>query len=157
MPATWTETVGFLIADVHRLFRRRLEIELNDAGLGITAGAARVLAYAAVYRGLRQKDLAERMTVEPMTLVGYLDALEGEGLIERLPDPNDRRCKLIVVTKKAETTIERIRIIAGRIRAEATEGLDEAEIARLRGALLRMRDRLSGSTTGARAAEELAE
>ncbi|MXN65102.1 MarR family transcriptional regulator [Stappia sp. GBMRC 2046] len=142
MSATQYETLGFVLADLSRLFRKHFEAGLLKSGIGLTPGAARALAYAYVYEGMRQRDLAERMGVEPMTLVGFLDQLEGKGLIERAADPNDRRCKLIRATAKAEATIADIREVGASVRSVATEGMDAEEVETLRLTLLHLRDKL---------------
>ena len=87
--------VTMLVVDAARLMRRRFEAELAKSDTGLTAGAARTLFYVWTNPGLRQAALAEKMYVEPMTLVGYLDNLEKAGLIRRCPDPKDGRAKVI--------------------------------------------------------------
>eukprot|EP00903_Cladosiphon_okamuranus_P002522 g2520.t1 len=100
--------VTMLVVDLARLLRRRLEVELTRVDTGLTAGEARTLFYVWRNPGERQAMLADRMYVEPMTLVGYLDSLEKAGLIRRRPDPNDKRAKLIELLPKADPLLERI-------------------------------------------------
>lgn len=156
MPAPQNETLGFLLADLHRLYRKRFEAELAREGLELTPGPARVLAYAFAYGGLRQKDLAERMAVEPMTLVGHLDQLEALGLIERAADPKDRRCKLIRAKAEAEPIIETIRAAGARVRAVVNAGMSEAEAENFRRTVAAMRDRLAAAPAAEAELEALA-
>ncbi|WP_342640663.1 MarR family winged helix-turn-helix transcriptional regulator [Rhodoligotrophos ferricapiens] len=137
-----TENIGFLIFEVARLMRRRTDQAFERAGLGLTSGEARTLAYAATFEGLRQTSLAELMSIEPMTLVGFLDKLEARGLVERLPDPDDRRAKLIRVTPNAGPIIERVMEIAAATRCSATQGMAPEAIEQLRQALKLMRSNL---------------
>lgn len=146
MPARQNETLGFILSDLYRLYRKHFETELLNSGLDLTPGAARALAYSFVYDGLRQKELAERMAVEPMTLVAYLDQLELKGLIERVPDRRDRRCKIIRVKPEAVATIQSIRQTGARVRAIASEGMDADQAENLRLTLLDMRDRLAAAS-----------
>ncbi|BBE73824.1 MarR family winged helix-turn-helix transcriptional regulator [Oharaeibacter diazotrophicus] len=148
MPAS-EETLGFLVVDVARLFRHRFETALAAAGLGVTPGEARTLHHLAAAGPMRQSLLAQRLGVEPMTLVGFLDRLERAGLIARDPDPDDRRAKRIVLTDAAEAVLPTIRTVAAGVRAAATTGLDGDEVAALRRALARMRANLV-SPEGAR-------
>jgi MarR family transcriptional regulator for hemolysin len=134
MPSTELP-LGFLLADAQRLWRRRFDRAAVAAGLGLTAGEARTLAYVANFGGLRQTALAERMNVEPMTLVGFLDALEARGLVAREPDPNDRRAKLVRMTAAAEPVVAAIRVVGAAMRAEATRGLSDADVAAFRRSL----------------------
>ena len=66
------------------------------------------------------------MNIEPMTLVGFLDRLEGAGLVVRQPQPGDRRAKLVSPTRKAEPLIRRIEEIAQAVRRQATQDSDRA-------------------------------
>ncbi len=141
--------LGFALVEVTRLFRSHIDRALESAGLGLTAGEARTLSYAHQYAGLRQNALAERMGVEPMTLVGYLDRLEGRGLLRREPDPSDRRAKIVVVTGEAVPTLAEIRNATAAVRREATHGLPAEELQVLRRALGLMRDNLSSAKGGA--------
>lgn len=135
--------LGFLLADVQRLLRRRFERAAEAEGIGLTASEARTLAYITVYEGRRQTALADIMNVDPMTLVGYLDALEGKGLVERCPDPTDRRAKLVRASPTAAAMVERVRTVGRHVREQATEGLGDGDVAALRRALTRMIQNLS--------------
>ena len=111
------ETIAFLIGDAARLFRQRFEEALAAEGLEVTVGEARTLFHAARGGGLRQSVLAERMNIEPMTLVNFLDRLEARGWIVREPDPGDRRAKIVRVTEAAAPHVERIDKVAAGVRA----------------------------------------
>lgn len=139
------EPITFLILDVARLIRQRFEDELGVAGLGVTAGEARTLLWAGRSRGLRQTALAEKLGVEPMTLVGFLDRLETAGLVRRAPDPADRRAKLVYPTDAAMPMIERIEAIALAVRRIATADLGERQGEAVRTALTRMRGVLAAA------------
>lgn len=147
------ESLGILFADVTRMFWRRLDLGLAAAGLDLTSGEARVMITLEETRGLRQAQLAERMHIEPMTLVGFLDRLETRTLVRRVPDPADRRAKLVEPTEAGRAATARIRAISAEVRARLTAGLGEAEVATLRGLLQRVRRNLvpAGGCTGARA------
>jgi DNA-binding MarR family transcriptional regulator len=137
------EPLTFLILDLARLIRQQFEADLEAAGLGMTAGEARTLLWANRFPGLRQTALAEKLGVEPMTLVGFLDRLEAAGLIVRLPDPNDRRAKLIHPTEAAKAPGERIEAIALSVRARAMAEIGEKELEPMRAGLTQMRAALS--------------
>ena len=137
------EPITFLILDVARMIRQRFEDELGVAGLGITAGEARTLLWAGRSPGLRQTALAEKLGVEPMTLVGFLDRLEAAGLARRAPDPADRRAKLVYPTTAALPMIEKIDAIALAVRRIATADLGERQGEVVRSSLARMRGALS--------------
>lgn len=138
--------IGFLTFEVAKLLRRRTDQALERAGLGLTSGEARTLAYAAKFDKSRQTALADLMGVEPMTLVGFLDRLEARGLVERLPDPDDRRAKLVRVTDIAKPIVQRVADIAARTRCAATRGMSQDEIEAFRSALQIMRTNLTAES-----------
>lgn len=138
--------LGFMLVDAARLYRARIDQAFDQAGLGITAGEARTLAHVNINPGLRQTALAVRMNVEPMTLVGFLDRLEAQGLVVRDTDPTDRRAKIIRLTESAAPLLERVNAAAAIAREEALKGLGEAERDAFRAALTLIRKNLCQTT-----------
>lgn len=51
-------------------------------------------------RGIRQKDIAEAMHIQPSSLSELLDKLEADRYVERRADPEDRRATRIFLTEK---------------------------------------------------------
>lgn len=135
--------LGFLLVDAARLYRARIDRAFTQAGLGLTAGEARTLAYVNQHPGLRQSALAVKMNVEPMTLVAFLDALEGRGLVARETDPKDRRAKIVRLTASAAPYLDGVQAAAAAARGDALAGFSEAEQERLRAFLVLIRDNLA--------------
>lgn len=119
-----TDSLAFLVSDCARLMRMAFEKRILSAGLGLTAGEARTLIQIAAHNGSRQLDIAIRMGLEPMTVSAFLDRLQARGLIERQPDPLDRRAKRILLSDAAEEMIRAISVEINAVQAEATQGLD---------------------------------
>lgn len=135
-----------MLVDAARLYRARIDQAFEQAGLGITAGEARTLAHVSINPGLRQTALAVRMNVEPMTLVGFLDRLEAQGLVVRDTDPTDRRAKIIRLTETAAPLLERVMAASAVAREEALKGLGDAERDAFRAALALIRKNLCLTT-----------
>jgi DNA-binding MarR family transcriptional regulator len=104
--------------------RAAFERRILAAGLGLTAGEARTLIQVAAVNGSRQLDIATRMGLEPMTVSAFLDKLQARGLIERQPDPLDRRAKRILLSPAAQAKLKAIGSEIYTIEREATRGLD---------------------------------
>ena len=130
------------MTDLSRLIRAEMDRRISDAGLGLTPGEGRTLAHAARAGEVRQIELAERMGVEPMTLSGYLDRLEARGLIERKPDPTDRRAKLVALTAAAEGVLDQVRDVGTRMRADISRDIAAVDWEQLNAGLLQARDAL---------------
>src|SRR5689334_12242213 len=102
-----------------RAFERSLNEELKP--LGITLRQCQVLGSLALEKELTQAELAERMRIEPPTLVRILDRMERVGWIERHPAPDDRRKKLIRATPRVQPVWDRIMSCVRAVRARATD------------------------------------
>ena len=90
MDASITSTLGFLIGDVTRLYRR--EFDRRVAHLGLTRVQWRALRRIERTEGMTQIKLAEDLELAPIAVGRVIDRLEKAGFIERRPDPADRRC-----------------------------------------------------------------
>jgi MarR family transcriptional regulator for hemolysin len=119
-----TDSLAFLVTDCARLMRVAFERRILSAGLELSAGEARTLIQVAAVNGSRQLDIATRMGLEPMTVSAFLDKLQARGLIQRQPDPCDRRAKRILLSDAAEGMIKAISFEIGAVQTEATQGLD---------------------------------
>ena len=142
------DSFGFLIADVSRLIRAEMDRRIGEAGIGVTPGEGRALVHAMRAGPVRQNVLAERMGLEPMTLSAYLDRLEAQGLVERRPDPADRRANIVHLTAPAHDIIARIAPVGASIRALAAQGIDPDEWERLSELLKIVRANLSAGKSG---------
>lgn len=150
------DSLGFLLNETSRLVRCNFERRIAGLGLQVTPGEARALIYVAANEGARQSVIAERMGVEPMTVCGYLDRLERNGLVSRHPDPADRRAKNVRTTDAADATITAIRAEGKAIVDLAQAGLDPESRAVLSIALRAVRDNLAGMLDEARDQRPLA-
>jgi MarR family transcriptional regulator, transcriptional regulator for hemolysin len=142
------ETIGLLLVDAARLLRLQIDQALEGAGLGLTAGEARTLAYVALYPASRQTALAAQMNVEPMTLVTFLDRLESRGLVVRESDPTDRRAKIVQLAADAQSTLEQVLGITRKVQDGALQDFDPDEVQMLRTLLKRMRANIAGTELG---------
>lgn len=139
-----SDSLGFLLTDVSRLFRQAFDRAVQNAGLHLTSGEIRALAHASRCDGARQAKLAQVMGVEPMTLSAYLDRLEARGLITRTCDPTDRRAKTIKVTPAAADVFDQVRPLALALYDQMVDGLDSDESAIMSRALAHIRNNLVG-------------
>ncbi|WP_448207228.1 MarR family winged helix-turn-helix transcriptional regulator [Azospirillum sp. sgz302134] len=133
-------TLGFLLHDTARLLRKRFEQRARH--LGLTRSQWQVLAYLATCEGIHQGGLAELLDIEPITLVRLVDKLEAIGLIERRSHPTDRRIRLLYLTEAAHPLIDSMRELGDATRAEALEGVSQADREALFRALTTMKSNL---------------
>ncbi|MEE1822328.1 MarR family transcriptional regulator [Streptomyces sp. BE20] len=102
--------------------RRRTSERLEPYGITPGQGRAlRALAHAPGCelpgRAMRLSDLADRLHIAPRSATTVVDALEEAGMVERAPDPADRRAVRIVLTAAGRSAVEQI----GQVRHEVAQ------------------------------------
>ena len=129
--------LGDLLMRVARTQRRRWRDAL--APWDLSPHQARALGVVVERDGVRLSDLAESLHIAPRSVTEVADGLQARGLVERTPDPGDRRAVILRPTAEGR----RVRAEVARARAAANEDLlsrltadDRATLARLLGALL---------------------
>jgi MarR family transcriptional regulator for hemolysin len=100
--------------------------------------------------GLSQKELSEILEVEPITVARLIDRLEARGMVERRPDPKDRRIWRLHLSPPAHPVLREIDRQRTQMRSLVTEGLDEATIETMTEALLTMKTTLTHEAHPAR-------
>ncbi len=138
------KSIGFLVHEVARLFRRRFEDEARIHG--VTLPQWRALAEIYRNEGISQVSLAGCIDTDPMTLSGILDRLEKRGLVERYPDPNDSRAKLARLTASGTELVGTARNVGRELYENALEGLNETDRLKLAAGLVRIRENLNKLT-----------
>src|SRR4051812_27434130 len=71
-----------------------------------------VITIIATRPGLTQQELAEVSHVDRSSMVALLDDLEERGLAERRPDPEDRRKRLVHLTRKGRGMVDKLSVVA---------------------------------------------
>ena len=74
-----------------------------------------------------QVRLCELTDVEPMMMVRILDRMEADKLLERRPDPADRRARRLYLTRKAAPILDEIDRISEVTRNEVFAGVSKTE------------------------------
>ncbi len=93
--------------------------------------------------GLSQNEMAAICEVEPITVGRLIDRLEARGLVERRPDPSDRRIRRLHLLAAAKPLIEEISRYKEELQDEVVAGLDSETRTELVDALLQMKDNLT--------------
>ncbi len=88
-----------------------------------------------------QGSIADALGYDRGQLVGLLDELEEQGLVERKRDPNDRRRHLVRMTADGTKTLRRMRALARKSEDEFLDPLNEDERAQLHSLLMRLAEK----------------
>ena len=130
----------FTISDVGRLLRTYADQKARLHGM--TRAQWAVLLRLERREGLKQSDLAEDLDIQPITLTRLVDRLCDNGLIERRPDPADRRAKRLYLTPAARPLLDRISAQVEELAETVLAGIDPAAVTTLLTQLGLARDNL---------------
>jgi DNA-binding MarR family transcriptional regulator len=123
----------------YRAMDERVLRAMREAGYDVTVAQSR-LAQRIADDGSRLTDLAESAQVTKQTASLLVAALEREGIVERVPDPEDGRARLIRFTERGRTAAhEAMRVVMG-VEQEWTEHLGPELAGQLREALMKLRE-----------------
>lgn len=118
----------------------RTEADKRARASGMTRAQWIILLNLEKQPGLLQKELAEVLEVEPITVARLIDRLEARGMVERRADPMDRRCWRLHLTDASRPLMAEIGASVEALAAAVTVALDEAALAKVAEALNLMRD-----------------
>lgn len=136
LPEELLASAGFLLARVGGGMKIQVLGELEQAGCpGFQYG---VLALLREGPALTQGRIADVLGIDPSQLVGELDKLETNELIERRRDPLDRRRHMVAITPKGEKELVKLRRAVRRIEDEYLAPLDAKSREQLHDLLLRV-------------------
>lgn len=139
--ATMNENIATLMAQVSRLMRRAFDEKARS--IAVTRPQWQVLALLSTNEGINQGGLAEILEVEPITLGRMVDRLQDAGLVERRPDPADRRAWRLFLTDKAHELLRQLRPLADEMLEAALDGVEAEQRDSLAETMRRMRANLT--------------
>lgn len=116
--------------------QRFAELELN-------LSQASLLAYVNEFGANSQTTLAERMGLGRAATGTMIDQLEARGLIDRLPDHDDRRVWLISITTAGARMVDQINAIDGVVREDLRVGISRDDRQQLASLLVRIQRNLA--------------
>ncbi len=134
------ESFAGILHETARLWRTELDRRLRP--LGLSQAKWRMLLHISCSQDCSQAELAARLGVEAPTVVGLLDRLAADKLIERHESPTDRRSKTVRLLKAGETLLKPINEMAEQLNQELLANLSAEEINCSRAVLKQIRDHL---------------
>lgn len=110
-PVEWASRFSAAIVPLGRLLRSVARDRFTPTQLSVLGSIAR-------HGPLSLRDLAGRERLSPPSITKVVAVLETEGVVERLPDPGDRRVCLVRTTEAGAAWLE-----AGRVERDAWLGV----------------------------------
>jgi MarR family transcriptional regulator, transcriptional regulator for hemolysin len=129
LPRSLNREFAFLLNDVARMLRTYADHKAGQ--FGITRAQWVVLVRLDRFEGLKQSELAEMLDLQPITLTRLLDRLCRCGLIERRPDPNDRRANRLYLTASARPLLKQLGDLGDELMSTALAGVERESVERM--------------------------
>ena len=143
------ESVGFTVSSIGHAVSRRFKETV--APLGLEPRAFALLRAVSADEGASQQAIGERQEIPPSRMVALVDALEERELLERRPNPQDRRARELYLTRSGRKLLLRAFTLASSLESDLCADLSAAEREQLIDMLQRVGMRL-GVTPGTHAA-----
>jgi DNA-binding MarR family transcriptional regulator len=145
---TFQRDLLFLLHDVARLLR--VDADKRARLHGMTRAQWGILIWLDRQPGISQKELSELLEVEPITVARLIDRLQARGMVERRPDPRDRRIWRLHLLRPARDVLHEIDEQRADMTRFVTAGIDEDSLDTMTEALLRMKATLTQEAHAAR-------
>ena len=136
------DNLGILLREPFRIASARLHERFAERGHPeVRPPHGNVLQFLDA-GGTRVSVLAEGAQVTNQSMAELVAHLERHGYVERVPDPDDRRAKLVRATARGQEVYEIAREFVIEVEAEWTAKLGERKIATLRRLLKELNEEL---------------
>jgi DNA-binding MarR family transcriptional regulator len=127
--------LGELLIGASRAFTRKGLAGFHAHGL--SPARVRLILALADAGAIRMSGLAEQLGVTNRAVTGLADALEGEGVVARRPDPADRRAVRLELTPAGMALVDEIERLQRQVSEEIFAALPQDERDQLAGLLRR--------------------
>jgi len=130
------ELISEIINNIRRLFQAVNEHSKKaEHETGITGPQLWAIKVIGDASSIRTIDLAKRMYLHPATVVGILDRLESQGLVNRVRSTDDRRVVNVKLTKQGHALLKKAPEVAQGLLVKGLEALPEKKLNRIYDAL----------------------
>lgn len=129
-----------LLHDVARL--TRVEADKRARVHGMTRAQWSLMTRLARSPGLSQKELADLLEVEPISVARMVDRLEANGLLERRADANDRRVWRLHLLPAAGPMLKKMTALGEELGAFVTQNVSPAQREAMVAGLIQMKANL---------------
>ncbi len=140
------KSIGFLLAKAYQRGWAMFSVQIVQYDL--TPPQFSLLAFLWQQDGLTQAELSELSQIDRTTMVGLIDRMQRNGLLERRNHPHDRRANQIFLTSRGQDLQPELSLVANQVLDQFTSCLtdhDKQELVRMLN-LLRM-ERITDENT----------
>jgi DNA-binding MarR family transcriptional regulator len=136
VPHATRENLGYLLAKASQRWNELLQAGFAEAGFPeVKASYGSVLIPLFEQDGLRMGEIARRTRLSKQTMTTMVRLCERDGLVERIPDPDDRRAMRVQLTAKAKRFRTRAEHVLGTLESQVEATLGRRDSRNLRRSL----------------------
>jgi DNA-binding MarR family transcriptional regulator len=118
-------SVGFTVSSIGHAVARRFKQTL--APLELEPREFALLRAVGADEGQCQQAIGERQQIPPSRMVAFVDALQDRGLLERRPNPHDRRTRQLYLTTSGRKLLMRAFTLAAAVESDLCADLSASE------------------------------
>jgi len=119
--------LGRSMAELRTHLRQFIQVKLKEQGINLTFEMLEVLGVLWRKDGVNQQEIADLTLRDKSSMTYLLDNLVKRKMVKRVEDENDRRSKLVFLTKEGLELKEQLYPWVAEINEIASEGLDVSD------------------------------
>jgi MarR family transcriptional regulator for hemolysin len=139
-----------VLSNVARMMRTLADARARNHGM--TRAQWMILVWLDRQPGMSQNEMAALIEVEPITVGRLIDRLERRGMVERRPDPTDRRIWRLHLKPEAEPMLQEIAKARVELNAMMIAGLPKKDLDTTIDCLLQMKTNMTDTRATAKTA-----
>ena len=121
-------SIPYVINRLDRIIHSKINHIFAVTGIDISMDQFLVLIYLWRKDGRNQQELAELAFKDKASISRIIDLLEKKHLVKRLPDPDDRRYKLVFLSEKGKDFQEKCVLGGMKSKAEAEKDIPPKDL-----------------------------
>ena len=128
---------------------RQIRVAYDQAfePIGLSLPQASLLAFVDEFGARTQTQLAARLDLGRAATGTMIDQLEKRNLVERQPDPDDRRVWLVAITANGKELVSQVLEIDLVVREQLRSGISRSDRQKLTEVLVRLQENVRGLVT----------
>lgn len=130
------ESIGILIKKIHDAIGTVANVELKELNLTMSQSRTLCFLYQTRGGGVTVKEIENHFCIKHTTAIGILNRLEKKGFAQSYGSSDDKRVRIVEITKAGETLHETVLAKRRALQEKYLKSLSEAEVEKLRKSLL---------------------
>lgn len=130
------DCLAFITRSSSKMFAEVLSARLKQYGINLSQWFS--LYYVKNNNSITQKELADLIGITEPSIARLIGSMEAEGYVTRMHSAEDRREKILSLTKKGEATYEKILPVVIKFKDDTTKGIPEKDLVVIRRVLDKM-------------------